>query len=439
LIDKLARNFGTIKVYALLHKVVLTLHALLMVFVVIRTIPNYEFGLLTLVNTFDLLIFSISGGLVFQALQKYAAEEDGEELSLIVGNSILLYTGITVCLSIIVALLANPIAVFLRAESLAALLRLMPLILVSHLGRKVGYHVLIAKEQVKRVFISDLIPFLVTAFLIIALFFFNALKTALAVIVVIIVANFIGSIINFGFMKKVVHFKFSLDTKWIRKLFDFGKYSFGTTVGDMIHSKIDIFMITYFIDPVAVALYSAAKRIAEFFRNFVQAANIVVLPRASNLFAKRDIAGVRNTYYKGLIYSLVMIAPVTLILILIPNSILYLAYEDKYLESAAVLQIVALSALISPIGTIGSSIAGGVGKPKFTFIAMWISVILNIGLNLLLIPKYGALGAALATLGAMLVGGGAITLMIHRTVNLSFSELCSSIKSNIGDLLKIRS
>ena len=163
---------------------------------------------------------------------------------------------------------------------------------------------------------------------------------------------------------------------------------------------------------------------------------MIVLPRASNLFSKSDLKGVRIIYYKGIVYSLILVLPIALTMILIPNLILYVAYNAKYQDSANILRILALCSLISPFGTIGSSIAGGIGKPNFAFIAMGFAVIMNVGLNLILIPKFGAIGAAYATFIAMIVGGITITVLIHHMINLSITGDNKSFFHELALLLK---
>ncbi|MFQ5707891.1 MAG: flippase [bacterium] len=420
---KVLKLIGTKKVFALLNKSIPTLNGLLTVFVIIRTIPKYEFGLLALINTFDFALFAFSGGLILQALQKYAAEVDGDELNDLATNSVFLYTTLSLAPAIFVAIFAKNIEAFLNAESLSKLLRWLPLIVVSHWGRKFGYYILLAKEKLVEVFIVDFVPFVISAILLFSLYFSNNLRTALAIVIVRLVSDFGAAAVSLNYLKRDIRLTKKLNQFWLRRLLSFGKYSFGTTIGNLIHARTDTLMIAYFYNPVALAVYNSARGIADFFRTFVQAANMIVLPRASNLFAKSDIKGVRTIYFKGIIFSLILVFPIALIMLSVPKFILNLAYGGKYQESASILQILAFASLISPLGTIGSSVAAGIGKPNLTFIAMWLSVLVNIGLNLLLIPQYGAIGAAYATLAAIVIGGFAITRFVHRAINLSFSKV----------------
>jgi len=426
----IVQYIGKNKIFALLNKSILTFNGLLTVFVIIRTIPKFEFGLLTLINTFDLFIFAISGGLVLQALQKYAAEVDGNDLDDLITNSVFLYGVMSLVPALILALLSTHIANFLHAERLSSLLKFLPLLVISYWGRKIAYFVLLAKEKLKEVFAIDFVPFTIKAVLILALYFSNHLNKALTIVIVNIISNFGAAVVSLSYLKKSVQFNWKLNTYWVNKVLNFGKYSFGTTIGNIIHTRTDTLMIAYFYDPITLAMYNSARRIADFFRNFIQAANMIVLPRVSNLFSRNELEGVKAVYYKGIIFSLILVSPIALTMVLIPNFVLYLAYSGKYQSSTNILRMFAICSFISPFGTIGSSVTAGIGKPNFTFIAMWSSVIVNVCLNLILVHKYGAIGAAYATLAAMILGGTIITIFIHHKINLSItSEDTSFVKA----------
>ena len=433
---RILKSIGPKKTYALLNKLILTFSGILTVFVIIRALPQYEFGLYTLFNTFDLIIFAVSGGVILQALEKYAAEVTDKELNDLTTNSIVLYTVLSLVPASFIALFSKYFVHFLNAEPLSGLLKLLPLVVLSHLGRKLAYSILLAKEKLKEIFVIDFISFLISAGLILAFYFTNNLNKAVTVIKIRVTANFIAGIVSIFYLRKIIELNLRLDKYWVSRLLDFGKYSFGTTIGNIIHTRIDTLMIAYFYNPLTLAMYNSAKGIADFFRNFVQAANMIVLPRASNLFSKSDLKGVRTIYYKGISYSLILVLPIALTMILIPNLILYVAYNAKYQDSANILRILALCSLISPFGTIGSSIAGGIGKPNFAFIAMFFAVIMNVCLNLILIPKFGAIGAAYATLIAMIVGGITITVLIHQMINLSITGDNKSFFNELALLLK---
>ncbi len=410
------------KSYALLDKSLLTVSALISVFIVIRIMPEYEFGLFTLVSTFDMVVFTISGGLVLQALQKYAAEGDREATGVLVTNAALLYMAMSMVPAFLITLFPGVVARIFRADGISPLLRWLPLLVASQWGQQLAFYLLLAVERIRDVFIVDATAFFVRTVLILIAFSMGRLDKAMTVMSIQIVSHIAASVAGAFLVYAQVKPVLRISRHWMKKVLVFGKYSMGTTIGNLLHTRTDALFLSFFYGPAVLALYTAARRIADFFRHFVQAANMVVLPRASHFSARNDHSGVRTIYFKGLIYSAALIIPIMLPLLLFPGFFLHLAYGAKYLKSTAVLQLFAVCAMISPLGTIGSSVASGIGKPGDTFMAIWLSVLINVVLNLIFIPHWGPVGAAWAALAAMTVGGVWITFLVHRNIRLPFSK-----------------
>ena len=68
-----------------------------------------------------------------------------------------------------------------------------------------------------------------------------------------------------------------------------------------------------------------------------------------------------------------------------------------YVEGAEALRILALGMLFFTLYTVSGSISQGVGKPVIPMVALAIGTVIELGLSVILVPKYGINGAALAT------------------------------------------
>ncbi|MEG2312022.1 MATE family efflux transporter [Brevundimonas sp.] len=122
---------------------------------------------------------------------------------------------------------------------------------------------------------------------------------------------------------------------------------------------------------------------------------------------------------RGMIYSLqIGIAAMILLSLVGPFLLPRLGFEDGLGEGAALpLTIFALSMPAYLISVAAQFFLEGLGKPKPGMWAMWIANIINIGLNLLLVPDllglgiHGAAASAWATFGAR--GALAVFLVIY--------------------------
>ena len=94
----------------------------------------------------------------------------------------------------------------------------------------------------------------------------------------------------------------------------------------------------------------------------------------------------------------IIILPIFLLLILFPEAIVNLLFGPGYIIAQEPLRIIAvgglIAALVIPITT---NIISMAGKSKLLLLNLILASLFNLILGLLLIPKYGLIGAALST------------------------------------------
>jgi O-antigen/teichoic acid export membrane protein len=79
-------------------------------------------------------------------------------------------------------------------------------------------------------------------------------------------------------------------------------------------------------------------------------------------------------------------------------------FGPKYEDSILVLQILFVYVPIRFIGSVSTILANSIHLEKKIVTITLVSVIINIGLNIIVIPYYGAIGAAFATLVSGTIG-----------------------------------
>lgn len=166
--------------------------------------------------------------------------------------------------------------------------------------------------------------------------------------------------------------------------------------------KIDQVMIKFFLDETAVGLYSVAVKLSEIWY-FIPAITCASLFPAIINSKKNNPVQYRNRLYKlymflGLSGFLIAI-PIT---ILAPQ-IITILFGSAYIESVNILKIYVWSGIGLFIMTGINRYFMAENQLKSIFIYSLISVIMNIVLNLILIPRIGLLGAAWATLVSYLI------------------------------------
>ncbi|MGB3586624.1 MAG: flippase [Tunicatimonas sp.] len=163
--------------------------------------------------------------------------------------------------------------------------------------------------------------------------------------------------------------------------------------------RIDQVMLNYFLDTSSVGLYAAGVKIAEVLVFIPAVIGKSIYPKIVALDMETE-QGKLKALIKHIFYLLLAIS----IGVLISSKFLVdLLYGNDYLESQFVVGILVFTIPLTYLGTITNKLLLKFGLGKVVFVKQFSLALLNIIANLILIPKYGIIGAAFATLIASLV------------------------------------
>jgi len=194
----------------------------------------------------------------------------------------------------------------------------------------------------------------------------------------------------------------------------------------MLLVNIDTVMVGWFKSAEHVGFYSAAQK---------PIALLYILPTlivggffpALARFAKKNNKEFRRIFEKALGLIVAIAFPLSIGIMLTSSEIVSLVYGDAYAAAAAPLKILALTLLTAfPISII---IHGAFAYNKqSSLVPLWAAgAVLNIVLNLILIPKNGISGAAWASLATQLIINTLIWIKMKRINNFSIASKLPTI------------
>jgi O-antigen/teichoic acid export membrane protein len=189
-----------------------------------------------------------------------------------------------------------------------------------------------------------------------------------------------------------------------RQLLTFGGASHAGTVLMQINYRVDLYLVNLFLGSAAAGVYYIAARIAEQLWIVSQSASAVLLPTLSARTPEVDetaARAVRLTLWAALGSGLVLLASVELLVKFL--------FGPKYAAAGGVVALLLPGVLLLSGARVACVAMAARGRPELNIYMSVAIFILNVGLNLLLVPKFGARGAALATSCAY-VGGSLISL-----------------------------
>ena len=180
----------------------------------------------------------------------------------------------------------------------------------------------------------------------------------------------------------------------------------------VIASNTDVVMIQWFWSAADVADYYAAKRIGMLLTMISIAVSVALFPSLSHLHSKGRLEDVKKTTVTAERYISMLMFPLAFFIITFPDKIMSIMLSKSMLSSAPTLQILTLFYALIVINSPYNYQLPAIGRTDIIGKVNLTRALINIGLNLIFIPKsfmgvhllgMGAFGAALATFITFLI------------------------------------
>ncbi len=207
-----------------------------------------------------------------------------------------------------------------------------------------------------------------------------------------------ASIVGYFFVKKYLKFSKTIDWKWVKELFHFGKFTFGSNLSTIIYKFTDRTMLGTMVGVDAISLYEVAIRITNLVDIPAISIAAVVFPQNAKNSLSQGKEGVREMYERSVAAILGLIIPAMIFIYLFAEIVVVILGKAQYLESVPILRVTIFFALFVPFALQFGTILDSIGKPKINFRFVILGLILNIIFNYFFIKEFGIMGAVYGTL-----------------------------------------
>jgi O-antigen/teichoic acid export membrane protein len=158
----------------------------------------------------------------------------------------------------------------------------------------------------------------------------------------------------------------------------------------------DVLVLGIWRDAAEVGIYGIAMRVALLTAFILSAINVVVAPQFAALHAEGNTAALRRLAQQSAFWTLLAAAPAILVLLLVPDLILQI-FGQQFREGAAPLRILAVGQFVNVATGSVAALLVMTGHEKLMRNIVAASAALNLLGALVLVPRYGAVGAATST------------------------------------------
>ena len=185
---------------------------------------------------------------------------------------------------------------------------------------------------------------------------------------------------------------------WIKQLFNYGKFAFGTSISAILAPTITQMMLGALLSPVATGGYNIAMRITSLTAIPSSVIGAIVFPQSSKRFATEGRDAIKYLYEKSVGAVLAILIPGLLFIFLFPGFVVHLIAGGNYPETISVTRLVIITCISTPFARQFGTILDSIGMAKINFIFILFSTAAEWTVGYIMINKYGLIGAAYGTL-----------------------------------------
>jgi len=187
----------------------------------------------------------------------------------------------------------------------------------------------------------------------------------------------------------------------------------------LLMTNIDILLLERFVNPDQIAIYFAAARTISFISFIHFAVTAVAMPRFAAAFAANEpkvaaahLARFRNwTLWPSLALSIVLLGSGKFILAM---------FGPAFIAAWPVMFALVAGHLARAAAGPAESLLMVSGRHVYTAVVTGLTALLNIALNLALVPRHGLVGAGMATAAALVFQSAVLTLAARRAMDEGF-------------------
>lgn len=205
-----------------------------------------------------------------------------------------------------------------------------------------------------------------------------------------------------------------------------------TRGANVLDKRVDIILLGYFTNPVAVSYYYLAKQISSFLQTPAASLGFTVSPTYGEQKADDETARAARLYETTLEHTLLLYVPSAAGVVLVAEPAIRLIFGEGYVPAVPVLQVFAIFVVLQAVMFITSDALDFLGRARSRAYAKGGTSVANFLLNLVLIPAFGVVGAAVATVITFGVYAVVNVVVIHSELSLAVGRLLRHLAATLG-------
>lgn len=385
-----------------------------------KALTKDEMGVWALFLVLTSFVELIRQALVKTSLIKYINHHKREEHPYILSAAFFLNIIITLVLILILVCIAPWLENILHAEHFASMIYLfiggmILLIPFSHFEWMMYSHSLF-----KALFWTFFVRQLITLVLLVGAMQLNDKVTLENLVWFYNAGILVGTIAGYYFVKKFLLHKLLIQGKWVKQLWNFGKYVFGSGVSTLVFSNAGGMMLSPILgSTVYTASQSIAARVLNLADMPSQVLSDILFPKSASSEISSNKERIKYYYEKTVGATICFALPIILGVVLFPKLIIRILADEQYFDAAPFLQLTAITVLFLAFLKQWAVIIDSTGRPQINFITITAMAVLNVALSYIMILKIGFMGAAWALVLTHVIGFVVTQILLRKYYGVS--------------------
>ena len=367
--------------------------------ILVRFLSKEDFGIYALFVSVTSLVEVARIGLIQNALIKFLTSAKEDEYKDILSSSFVLNILVTIVSVILLIAFAPLLGSIWHSYKIVQLFYMYCITTIVLIVFHQLNYLQQANLEFKGFFLSNFVRqgsfFL---FVLLEVWILKPVPDLSRLVIYMTISAVLGTLTSINYGRKYLKISSKINYEWIKKLFNYGKYVFGTSISTMIFGSIDQFMLGSILPSSSVATFNAANRLSNIIDVPISSVAAIVFPQSAKRSAEGGIKSSAYLYEKSVGILLTLLIPALLFLFFFADTIILIIAGPKYHDAANILRVMVLTGLFQPFIRQFGTAMDAMGKPKTNFYMILVISILNIIFNYVFISAYGTIGAAYATL-----------------------------------------
>jgi lipopolysaccharide exporter len=389
-------------------------------FFLVRILSTYEFGVWALYMSTITILNILRDGLIKSALIKFLSGSKEEDKPKIMTAALHINIAISAFCVLLIFIFGNLLSVLLNAPELTTLFYLFSLVYILN-GFLTQYNCIEqANLKFKGVFVSNTTFQAIYFAFVFYCFVFKIHMDLYQLVIVQIIGSIASALLAYLYTKQYLKFAKGIFMEWVKSMFNYSKYSFGTSLSSILSGTVDQWMLGNMINPAASGVFNVAVKIVNLIDIPTSAVANIVFPQSALRMQTEGKEAIKYLYEKSVGTILAILIPGLIFIYVFPELILYILAGDKYTNAVELLRVTLFYCLLIPFGRQFGTILDSIGKTKTTFYIVVVTASTNLILNYFFIKSIGLIGAAYATLISNIIGFIIAQVILRKELGVKF-------------------